>query len=86
MQRVVAAVEVVAVELYGKASATAVVDGHVPASPDAEVVSLRHYSYQSVVSALAVHFFHYLFEYDSRVVVGVVVHHDNIIFEIRLLA
>ena len=46
LQRVGAAVEVVAVELHGEASASTVVYRHVPAAAYAEVVPFGHYVYK----------------------------------------
>ena len=70
-------VEVVRVELNGKASAACIVDSQVPAAADAQVGTLRDNVYQP----FAVH----LSQDVSSAVSGMVVYDDDVIPECRLL-
>ena len=78
LQRLGAGVEVVRIQLYGKASAVVVVDGHVPAAANAEV---RSFWFQNDEWRVALHFRQYF----SRAVGRVVIHHDDVIGEGSLL-
>ena len=77
LERLGRGVEVVGVELHGKASAAVVVDGLVPAAADTEVGALG----DDVDEPLVVDGIKQL----GGLVRGVVVHHDDIIFEVCLL-
>ena len=76
-QRVLAAVEVVAVELHHEAAHALVVHGAVPASTDAQIVPLGNDVDEPLVAEFVDGF--------GGSVVGMVVHHHQVVFEGRLL-
>ena len=73
-------IEVVAVELYGKASASLVVDSHVPASANAEVEACGYNMDESFVG------FGNIVEYFEGAVGRVVVYNYYVVLECSLLA
>ena len=77
LQRMGRTIQVVAVQLHGKAAAAAVVHGGVPASAYAKVGTFGHYVYQACVA--------YALQQFGCAVCGVVVHHDNVELEVRHL-
>ena len=72
LQSVLAAIQVVAVQLHHEASHSLVVYGHVPASAYAKVVTLRHNVYHTRVVGVA---FYYL----RGAVRRTVVHHNQVV-------
>ena len=84
LQRVGAAVEVVAVQLHGKQAAVLRAHGEVPASADAQVVVLRDEVDNFTLSTRIL--FPDFFNRSSGAVGGVVVHHNHIEGEVRHLA
>ena len=87
LQRLGRRVEVVTVQLHRKASAMGIIDRHVPTAANAQVRALRSQDYQlrgRGSKFFTIHF--YLFPQNlSRAVRGVIIHHDDIILELRLL-
>ena len=79
LQRLGRRVEVVRVQLDGKASALLTIDSHIPASSDTQVTALGNEVYQRLVLLGQ-------FAEDIRRAVGrMVIHHDDVIFERCLL-
>ena len=78
LQRFGRGIEVVRIQLYGKSSATVVIDGHIPTAANAKVAALRDDMDQSFV----VHTIEKL----RRLVSRVIIHHNDIKIEVSLLA
>ena len=79
LQGVGGGIEVVGVELHGKAPAALIVDGEVPAAADAQVGALWNEVHQPAV------FTGHLVEEGRGCVGAVVVHHNNVELKARLL-
>ena len=80
LQRLGRRVEVVTVQLHRKASAMGIIDRHVPTAANAQVRALRSDYVEFVAVAQR-----YIRQNLSRAVRGVIIHHDDIILELRLL-
>ena len=77
LQRLRRRVEVIGVELHGKASAAVVVDSLVPAAADTQVCALGDDMHEALVMEAT--------QQLGGVICGVVVDHDDIVFEARFL-
>ena len=84
LQRIFARVKVVRVKLYGKSSAQVIVDCHVPATTDAEVVTLRYYMYETLLAVFLLLLYD-VTQYLGGIVCRVIVNDYYVVFELRYL-